>query len=168
MLEKLSWCFLTGLMTLMLLMWKWMGLFLRENHLLRCWGWLALLNCLGSYIILLIKVPPRKLKPWFVLWSFFLLRLVCISINLPYSYVWNTVVTSELMSLVATWNCQISYKNGFAGLLVLHLLPLLNSSFPCFFCLFNLLFLEGGVFVILIDCIFFLSPFLDITRMSSQ
>ena len=28
--------------------------------------------------------------------------------------------------LVATWNCWISYKNGYAGLLVLHLLPLLN------------------------------------------
>ena len=28
------------------------------------------------------------------LWSFFLLRLLCISINLPYAHVWNTVVTS--------------------------------------------------------------------------
>ena len=29
---------------LMLLMWKWIGLFLRKIHLLRCWGWLSLLN----------------------------------------------------------------------------------------------------------------------------
>ena len=28
--------------------------------------------------------------------------------------------------LVATWNCWISYRNGYVGLLVLHLLPLLN------------------------------------------
>ena len=34
-LEKRSWFRLTGLITLVLLMWKWMGLFLRKNHLLR-------------------------------------------------------------------------------------------------------------------------------------
>ena len=31
---------------------------------------------------------------------------------------------------------------------------------------FHFLFLEGGLFVILIDCIIFLSPFLDVTSMS--
>ena len=44
MLGKLSWFRLTGLITMVLLMWKWMGLFLRKNHLLRCWGWLSLPN----------------------------------------------------------------------------------------------------------------------------
>ena len=39
MLGKLNWFCLTSLVTLMLLMWKWMGLFLKKNHLLRCWGW---------------------------------------------------------------------------------------------------------------------------------
>ena len=48
------------------------------------------------------------------------------SINLPYSRVWNTVVMSELVLLVAAWNCWISCKNRYAGLLVLYLLPLLN------------------------------------------
>ena len=43
MLGKLSWFCLTGLITLVLLMWKWMGL-LRKNHLLRCWGWPSLVN----------------------------------------------------------------------------------------------------------------------------
>ena len=52
----------------------------------------------------------RKLKLWFVLWSFFLLRLLCISINLPYGHVWNIFVMSGLVLLVATWNCWISYK----------------------------------------------------------
>ena len=33
---------------------------------------------------------------------------------------------SGLVLLVATWNCWISYRNRYAGLLVLHLLPLLN------------------------------------------
>ena len=29
--------------------------------------------------------------------------------------------------VMSTWNCYVSYKNGYAGLLVFHLLPLLNS-----------------------------------------
>ena len=38
MLRKLIWFRLTGLIRMVLLMRKWMGLFLRKNHLLRCWG----------------------------------------------------------------------------------------------------------------------------------
>ena len=70
----------------------------------------------------------RKLKPWFrfVLGSLFFLRLFCISINLLYRHVRNTVVMSWLVLLVTTWNCQIIYKNRYAGLLVIQLLSLLN------------------------------------------
>ena len=106
MLGKLNWFRLIGLITMVPLMWKWMGLFLRKNHLLRCWGWPSLLNWIGVLTLsLLLKLTPRKLEPQFVLWSFFLLRLLCISVNLPYAHVWNTVVTSRLVSPVATWNC---------------------------------------------------------------
>ena len=42
-LEKLNLLRLTSLITLVSLMWKWMGL-LRKNYLLRCW--LGLFNCL--------------------------------------------------------------------------------------------------------------------------
>ena len=98
-----------------------------EEKSLRNWGWLCLLNWIRALVLsLLLKLPPRKLKPWFILWSFFLLRLLCISLNLPYGHVWNTVVMSGLVLLVTTWNCWITYKNGYAGLLVLHFLPLLN------------------------------------------
>ena len=38
MLGKLNWFCLTHLTTLVLLMEKWMGLFLRKNHLLKCWS----------------------------------------------------------------------------------------------------------------------------------
>ena len=63
MLGKLNWFRLTGLITMVLLMWKWMGLFLRKNHLLRCWGWPSLLNCIGVLTLsLLLKLPPRKLE----------------------------------------------------------------------------------------------------------
>ena len=126
-LGKFSWFQLIGLITVVLLTWKWMGLFLRTNHLLRCWGWPSLLNWIGALTwSLLLKLPSRKLEPEFFLWSFFLLRLLCISINPPYDHLWNTVNRSGLVPLVATWNCWTSYKNESAGLLVLHLLLLLN------------------------------------------
>ena len=98
---------------------------MRKNHLLRCWGWLSLPNWIGPLTwSLLLKLHPRKLEPWFVLWIFFLLRLLRISINLPYSQAWNTTVLSWLVLRVATWNCWISYKNGYAGLLLSWILNL--------------------------------------------
>ena len=54
------------------------------------------------------------------------MRLLCISINLPSGHAWNAVVMSWLVLLFATWNCWKSYKNRYAGLLVIHLLPLLT------------------------------------------
>ena len=47
-------------------------------------------------------------------------------VNLSYSHAGNTVFRSGLVLLAATWNCQISYKNKYVGLLIRHLLPLLN------------------------------------------
>ena len=49
------------LITLVLLMQKWMGLFLIKNHLLRNCGCLSLLNWIGSLTLYLsLKLPPRK------------------------------------------------------------------------------------------------------------
>ena len=63
-----------------------------------CWGWLSILNWIWALTLsLLLKLPPKKLEPWFVLWSFFLLRLLCISINFPYAHAWNTIVGSGLV-----------------------------------------------------------------------
>ena len=77
MLGKLNWFGLTGLMTLVLLMWKEMCLFLRKNNLFRCWGWLTRLNWIWAFTLsLLLTLSPRKLEPYFFLWSFFLLRLL--------------------------------------------------------------------------------------------
>ena len=47
MLEKFNWFCLTSLITLVLLIWKWISQFLRKNNLLRCWSWLSLLIGLG-------------------------------------------------------------------------------------------------------------------------
>ena len=60
MLGKLSWFRLTGLITMVLLMWKWVGLLLRKNHLLRCWGWPSLLNWIGA-IISIAKTVTKKI-----------------------------------------------------------------------------------------------------------
>ena len=39
---------------------------------LRCQGWLFLPNWIGALTLsLLLKLPPIKWEPWFVLWSFF-------------------------------------------------------------------------------------------------
>ena len=90
--KNFYWFPLTGLITLMLLIWKWIGLFLKKNNLLRCWDYLLFLNWSGTFTLSLsLELHPRKLKPWFVLWSFFLLKLLLISINVPYGLAWNTV-----------------------------------------------------------------------------
>ena len=61
--EKTQLVCLTGLITVVLLMWKWMGLFFRKNHLLRCWDWPSLLNWIWVLTLsLLLKLPPRKLE----------------------------------------------------------------------------------------------------------
>ena len=44
MLEKLNLFCLTGLITLELLLWKWLGLFSKENHLFWFWHWFFVLN----------------------------------------------------------------------------------------------------------------------------
>ena len=77
-----------------------------KKHFLRCWGGISLLNYIGALtLFLLLKLPSRKWEPWFVLWSFFPLRLLCISVNLLYSHVWSTIVTSGLVLVLATSNC---------------------------------------------------------------
>ena len=86
------------------------GSVLEENHLLRCWGWL---DC-ALTLSLLVKLPPRKLDPWFILWSFFLLMWLWIYINLPYSsmkyccYVWAGAPSCnlELLDKSQKWICK--------------------------------------------------------------
>ena len=93
---------------------------------------------------------------------------------------------SSYLELLGLTSLSTSYKNGYAGLLVLHLLLLLNpwlivemwpaSVFSIGITLvnvlqnwlnwFHILFLEGGLLVILINCMTFLSLFLGVTRMS--
>ena len=60
----------------------------------------------GYYIIISIaKCISEKIRALISLWSFFLMRLLCIFINLPYAHAWHTIVTSGLVPLVTPWNC---------------------------------------------------------------
>ena len=63
MLRKLSRSRLTGLITLVPLMWKLMVLFLKKNNLLKYWCWPSLLNWIGALTLsVLLKLHPRKLE----------------------------------------------------------------------------------------------------------
>ena len=89
----------TGFVWPVLWTWECMGQLLRTDQPLGCWGWLCLLYWIGALrLSLLLKVPARKLEPWFVLWSFFLLRLLYFSINLSCGNAWNTFVMSGLQA----------------------------------------------------------------------
>ena len=71
-------------------------------------------------------IYPRLLTRFDMLVYFTNKSLLELPTNLPYDNVWNIVFMSGLVLLVATWNCQVSYKSRYAGLFVLHLLPVLN------------------------------------------
>ena len=127
MLKKLNLFCLTGLITLVLLMWKWMGLFLRNNHILRCWGCLFSSDLdWSSYIICIAKTVSKKIRPKICSGTFLSHEVALYLHKSTIQHCINTVAMSWLVVLVATWNCWISYKNGIAGLLVFLLLPLLN------------------------------------------
>ena len=105
---------LTSLITLMLLMWKWMGLFLIKI-IFQDAGVFSLLNWIGALkLSLLLKLPLRKLVPWFVLWSSFLLRLLykcTIGPCIKCCHV-GAGPTSYYLELLG------ALKNGYVGLLI--------------------------------------------------
>ena len=73
LLGKLSWLHLIGLITMVLLMWKWMGPFLSKNHLLRCWGWPSLLKQIGvltliGYLFFFCYLKAIKIDIWQMKW----------------------------------------------------------------------------------------------------
>ena len=59
----------------------------------------------GSCIISIAKTGSKKVGAIIHSMKIFLLRLLCISINLPYTHIWNTVVMSGLVPPIATWIC---------------------------------------------------------------
>ena len=80
-----------------------MGLFLRKNYLLKLLG-LFFSSKLdwGSFIISIAKTASKEIE---VLLSFFLLRLLSGSLDLPYGLAWNTFVMFGLLLVAATGKC---------------------------------------------------------------
>ena len=64
---------------------------------------------LGSYIISIAKTVSKKIGTFL---SFILLRLLCVSINLPFTHVWNTIVAFGLLLQVATWIVREATKTN--------------------------------------------------------
>ena len=56
----------------------------------------------GSYMIFIAKTISNKIGA--LIGSMRVLSLD-VTLNLLYAHVWNTVVTSGVVALVATWNC---------------------------------------------------------------
>ena len=164
-------------------MWKWMGLFLRKNHLLRCSGSLAHLNWIGTLTLsLLLKLPPINLEAWFVL-----------SPEVA-QYLYKSIIQPCMEYCCRVWagapKCFLELLDKLQKQISRTVGPSLATSFEplayppnvasiVLFCsyyfdrclseltqLVPLFFLEGGLLIILIDCMIFLLPFLDVTRMS--
>ena len=70
----------------------------------------------GSYIISIAKTNSKKIGA--------LIRSMKFLSPEVALYLYKSTI--RLVPLVASWNCYINYKNGFAGLLVLHLLSPVN------------------------------------------
>ena len=68
----------------------------------------------GSYIVSVAETASKKIGALIRSMKF---PSPEVAPYLRYGHVWNTVVMSGLMLLVGTWNCWISYRSGYAGLL---------------------------------------------------
>ena len=103
-----------------------MGLFLREKKSFKILG-LIFSSKLdwSSYIISIVKTASKEIGA-LIRSMKFLSPKVALSLYKSTIRPRMEYVLSELALLVATWNCWISYKYRFVGLLVLHLLSLLN------------------------------------------
>ena len=106
------------------------------------------------------------------------MRLLCISINLPYGpcmeyccHVW-VGAPSCYLELLDKLQKRIHRTFGLSLIIEMWSASVFSIGITLIDILqnwvnwFHFLFLEGGVLVILIDCMIFLSPFLDVTRMS--
>ena len=80
----------------------------------------------GSYIFSIGKTVSKKIGVLIPSMKF-LSPEVALYLYKSTIHPWNIAAMSGLQPLVATWNCQTSYRNEYAGLLVFHCLLLLNS-----------------------------------------
>ena len=158
-------------------MWIWMGLLLRQNYLLGCWGCLSLLNWIGALTLFpLLKLPPRKFEPWFVLWSFFFMKLLfikprmeyrCVSTGAPSFYLdMGYMLDKQLCRifgplLAATWVIVEMWPAQVFSIVIT-----LVDVHQNWLIWFRFLILEENPTVIPIDWVIFPSPLLNLIKIS--
>ena len=98
MLVKLNWFRFSSLIALVLLMWKWMVLFLKKNHLLWCWDESSLLNWIGLPTFSVAKTVSKKIGA--------LIRSIkFLSPEVPLYYLYKSTI----------WSCMEYYCHVLAG-----------------------------------------------------
>ena len=165
-------------------MWKWMG---QENHILNHLGvnFSSKLDW-GSYIISILKTSSKKIGALIYLRSFFLLRLLCKSTMQPCMEcccpVWAGASSCqlellELLDKLQKMICRtigpsfssclepLAHRQNVASLYIFYRYYFVDVHLYWLNWL-HFLILEGDLLFILIDCMIFLSPFPDVTRMS--
>ena len=162
-----------------------MDLYLWKSLFLRCWACLSLLNWIGALTLsLLLKLPSRELEPWFVLSREVALCHYKYTIRPCFEYfchVWTGAPSCslEMSDILQKMDSRTAGPSPAASLnpwLIVEMYPAYVFSVGItlvdvhlnWINWFNFLILEGGLLVILIDCMIFLSPFLDATRMSTS
>ena len=141
-----------------------MGLFLKKSHFLRFESGLSLPNWIGALTLsLLLKLPPRKFGT--LIWSMKFLS--------PYFvlYLYKSAIWPCMKYCCHVWTGSPSYYLELLDRLQKLIcrtvsLPVAASLEPLAHRGNVAIFIEEGLLVILIDCMTFLSPFLDVTRMS--
>ena len=130
MLEKLNWFRLTVLITLVLLMWKWMGLFLRKNQYFEMtFSPKFETGSPSCYLELLDKLQKQKCR---AVGLFFATSLEPMAHR---QNIFNFSISITFVDVHLNWLNWLPY-----------------------------LILVGVLLVILIDCMIFMSPWLDVTR----
>ena len=154
----------------------------------RCWGWLSCKLDWNSYIISIVKTASKDIEALIRLVKFLSPEValyfdkstiwpcmeycchVCASalscyldfLDKLHKRIWNIIgplVKPWLLFKIAITLIYIFFTYIFIGITLVGVhLNWLNW--------FHLLILEGGLLVILIDCLIILSPFLDVTKMS--
>ena len=149
MLVKLNCFCFSSLIKLVLLMWKWMVLFLKKNHLLWCWGESSLLNWIGLLTFSVAKTASKKIGA--------LIRSIkFLSPEVPLYYLYKSTI----------WSCMEYYCHVLAGApcCYLELCWYLVDVHLDWLNWFHFLILEEGLLVILIVFMSFVS--LDVTRIT--
>ena len=73
----------------------------------------------SSYSVSIAKPASYRIDALIQSWSFFLLRMLVVSINILCDLAWDTVFMTRLMFLIALWIFEM--RNATVGLLIIHL-----------------------------------------------